>query len=185
MNDAGPADRDCPQASGGAFLLQYLGIISLVTERRTPLGGTFREATFNAGAGSGTIFNTAFGRPNVRSLELLRQQGVDITRAYFNICQDPDNPDCALFAPLGGFGNLGRNVLRGPAQKRIDISFQKQTKLFKERIELELKWDIFNLFNFVNFANPNADLSDETDFGQITRTLGAPRVMQFGAKIRF
>lgn len=173
-----------PQASGGAFLLQYLGIVSLVTERRTPFGGTFREATFNAGAGSGTIFNTAFGRPNVRNLDLLRRQGNDITREYFNICQDPNNPDCALMSALGGFGNLGRNVLRGPSQKRIDISLQKSTR-FGERYELELKMDVFNVFNFVNFANPNSDLSDETDFGQITRTIGAPRVMQFGAKLRF
>ena len=173
-----------PQASGGAFLLQYLGIVQLVTERRTPLGGTFRESIFNAGAGSGTIFNTAFGRPNVRSLDLLRRQGVDITRAYFNTCQDPNNPDCALLSALGGFGNLPRNALRGPSQTRIDLSIQKRTK-FGERFELELKWDIFNVFNFVNFANPNSDLSDETDFGQITRTLGAPRVMQFGAKLRF
>ncbi|MCY7345201.1 MAG: hypothetical protein LH614_03190 [Pyrinomonadaceae bacterium] len=63
----------------------------------------------------------------------------------------------------------------------------KETKI-TERVSLdslELKWDIFNIFNIVNFANPNADLSDETDFGQITRTVGAPRVMQFGAKLRF
>lgn len=173
-----------PQAAGGAFLEQYLGIIALVTERNTPIGGTFREATYNVGAGSGTIFNTAFGRPSVRSLALLRQFGSDRLREYFNTCQDPNNAECALLAPLGGFGNLGRNVLRGPSQKRIDLSLQKVTRL-SERVELELKWDVFNLLNFANFANPNSDLSDETDFGQITLTVGAPRVMQFGAKIRF
>ena len=64
------------------------------------------------------------------------------------------------------------------------MSLLKITKL-TEKVELELKWDVFNVFNFVNFANPNSDLSDESDFGQITRTLGAPRVMQFGAKLRF
>jgi len=60
-------------------------------------------------------------------------------------------------------------------------------KTFKltEKVELEFKWDVFNVFNFVNFANPNADLTDETDFGLITKTVGAPRVMQFGAKLRF
>jgi hypothetical protein len=41
------------------------------------------------------------------------------------------------------------------------------------------------VFNFVNFANPNADLTDETDFGQITRTVGGPRTMQFGLKLKF
>ncbi|MCO6512689.1 MAG: TonB-dependent receptor [Aridibacter famidurans] len=174
-----------PVASGGAFLRQYLGIIALVTERNTPMGGVFREERYNVGVASGTIFNTAFGRPSIRSLDLLRQQGDDITQAYFNICMDPNDETCALVSPLGGFGNLGRNVLRGPSQKRFDISLSKSTKFFKEKMELELKWDIFNVFNLVNFANPNADLSDETDFGKITRTVGAPRVMQFGAKVRF
>jgi len=173
-------------ASGGGFQNQFLGIVQAGSERLTPIGsGNFREDIFNVGVGSGTIFNAAFGRPSVRSIELLRRQGSDRTREYFNTCQDPTNPDCALLSPLGGFGNLGRNVLRGPSQKRIDLSLQKTTSLYKERISLELKWDIFNIFNFVNFANPNSDLSDETDFGQITRTVGAPRVMQFGAKIRF
>lgn len=171
--------------TSGDILSQFLGIISAGSERITPLlSGNFREDIFNVGAASGTIYNAAFGRPNVRSLALLRQGGNDRTREYFNTCQDPGNTNCALTSPFGGFGNLGRNTLRGPSQKRIDFSLQKTTK-FSERITLELKWDIFNAFNFVNFANPNSDLSDETDFGQITRTVGAPRVMQFGAKVRF
>lgn len=170
--------------SSGDIESQFFGIFLAGSDRLTPINaGSFREEIFNVGGASGTIFNAAFGRPSVRSLELLRQ-GPDRLREYFNTCQDRDNPSCALLAPLGGFGNLGRNVLRGPSQRRIDLSLQKTTKL-TERISLELKWDVFNIFNFVNFANPNADLSDETDFGQITRTVGAPRVMQFGAKLRF
>jgi hypothetical protein len=48
-----------------------------------------------------------------------------------------------------------------------------------------LRWDVFNVFNNVNFANPNNDLQDTTDFGRITNTVGGPRVMQFGAKVKF
>ena len=169
---------------GSSFQSQFLGIVRLASNRNNPAGVGFSEVGYNVGVGSGTVFNAAFGRPSVRSIELLRRQGSDPTRQYFNTCQDRNNPDCALLAPLGGFGNLGRNTLRGPAQKRLDFSIQKSTKL-SERLSLELKWDIFNALNFVNFANPNSDLSDETDFGQITRTVGAPRVMQFGAKLRF
>lgn len=183
---ASNADFGDPAAAGGAFLSQYLGVIQGLSEINIPGGGAgLALRRFNVGIASGTIFSPAFGRPSVTSLDLLRRQGGDITREYFNTCQDPDNPDCALTAPLGGFGNLGRNVLRGPTQKRFDLSFTKSTRLFKERIELEFKWDIFNVLNLVNFANPNSDLSDETDFGQITQTLGAPRVMNFGIKVRF
>ncbi len=171
--------------TSGLIEQQYLGIFTTSSERIGPLSPiNTRIDVFNVGGASGTTFNAAFGRPNVRNLDLLRQQGSDPTRQYFNTCQDPENQDCALLSPRGGFGNLGRNVLRGPSSKRIDISLTKNTSL-TERVSLELKWDVFNLFNFVNFANPNSDLSDETDFGQITRTVGSPRVMQFGAKFRF
>ncbi len=171
--------------TSGDIEAQFRGIFLEATERNAPLSAlNTLVRIFNVGGASGTIYNAAFGRPSVRSLELLRRGGSDRLREYFNVCQDPNNTDCALIAPLGSFGNLGRNTLRGPDQKRIDLSLSKTTRL-TERMQLELKWDIFNLLNFANFANPNGDLSDETDFGQITRTVGAPRVMQFGAKLRF
>jgi hypothetical protein len=178
-----------PQGTSGprTFQLQYLGLlIGGSSSRRAPNGTVFNLSglDFFVAAGTGTVFGAAFARPNIRSLELLRRQGSDSLREFFNSCQDYTNPECPFLPGLGGFGNLGRNVLRGPSQKRIDLSLQKTTKL-TEGITLELKWDVFNVLNFVNFANPNADLSDETDFGQITHTVGAPRVMQFGAKLRF
>ncbi|MFN0141487.1 MAG: carboxypeptidase regulatory-like domain-containing protein [Pyrinomonadaceae bacterium] len=153
-----------------------------------------RRYIINVGRTAGALFNAAFGRPNVVSLALLRQRNCsDITRCYFNTNQRSvrvlgtnvlADPEAALLPTYGRFGNLGRNILRGPSQKRIDISVQKSTKL-SERMTLEFKWDVFNIFNLVNFANPEGDITDETDFGQITRTVGAPRVMQFGVKLRF
>jgi hypothetical protein len=83
-----------------------------------------------------------------------------------------------------GFGNLGRNILRGPSQKRFDIGLNKTTQL-TERVGLEFRWDVFNVFNTANFANPGNDLQDTTDFGQILNTVGGPRVMQFGMKLKF
>ena len=164
---------------------QYLGFI---LQNRTGLfDNTGRPLSINEitlGPASGGLYRVGFGRPNVRSLELLRQQGTDPTRQYFNTLQDQSNSGTALLSPLGGFGNLGRNTLRGPKQRRIDLSLSKSTR-FSERFELELKWDVFNVFNFANFANPNSDLQDQTDFGEITRSVGGPRAMQFGAKFRF
>ena len=52
-------------------------------------------------------------------------------------------------------------------------------------MSFEIGFDIFNVFNTVNFANPNNDLQDGADFGLITSTLGGPRVGQFRAKFRF
>lgn len=184
-----PSFQQVSTSANTTFQRQFLGFLPNVSSRNVTINGIattqrFAGSDYYLAASIGTIFQAAFARPNVRSLELLRRQGSDPTREYFNSCQNPDNPNCALLPGYGEFGNLGRNVLRGPSQKRIDFSLQKMTRL-TERVSLELKWDVFNILNFVNFANPNSDLSDETDFGQITRTIGAPRVMQFGAKIRF
>ncbi len=127
--------------------------------------------------GSGGLFRLGFGRPNLNgTIEQLRQQGSDPTQRFFN--RD------VLASPLGGFGNLGRNVLRGPRQQRFDFGVSKTTAI-TERAGIEFRWDIFNIFNNVNFANPNSDLEDASDFGAITNTLGGPRVMQFGLKLKF
>lgn len=69
-------------------------------------------------------------------------------------------------------------------QKRFDMSFAKSTKI-NERMSVELGFDMFNVFNTVNLANPNSDLQDSVDFGIITNTVGGPRVGQIRAKFRF
>ncbi len=141
----------------------------------------------NLRLGSGGLYRLAFGRPTLcGTLEQLRQGGSDPTEQAFN--------PAALCSPMSlaggypnnrGFGNLGRNILRGFAQKRFDLGISKSTK-FSERLGLELRWDIFNILNNVNFANPNNVIGDlGTDFGKITDTVGGPRVMQFGAKLKF
>ena len=127
--------------------------------------------------GSGGLVRPGFGRPNLNgTLDQLRQGGSDKTEQYFNAS--------VLTSSLGGFGNLGRNVLRAPSQSRFDIGISKVTKL-TERVNLEFRWDVFNLFNRANFAAPNTELSDDADFNRITNTIGGPRVMQVGAKLRF
>ncbi|HYO64259.1 MAG TPA: carboxypeptidase-like regulatory domain-containing protein [Pyrinomonadaceae bacterium] len=127
--------------------------------------------------GSGGLFRLGFGRPNLlTSLEDLARGGNGVDEPYFNAA--------ALGNPLGGFGNLGRNPLRGPAQKRFDLSLSKTTRV-TEGTSVELRADAFNLFNNVNFANPSGDLADPNDFGLITSTVGGPRVIQLGAKFRF
>jgi len=136
--------------------------------------------------GSGGLYRLGFGRPSLcGTLDQLRQQASDPTRGYFNstvLC----SPTTAAGGYPGnfGFGNLGRNVLRGPYQKRFDIGLSKNT-LITERVGLEFRWDVFNMFNHVNFANPANDLQDATDFGTINNTIGGPRVMQFGLKLKF
>jgi hypothetical protein len=141
----------------------------------------------NLRLGSAGLYRLAFGRPTLcGTLDQLRQTGTDPTEQAFN--------PSALCSPLTlaggypnnrGFGNLGRNILRGFTQKRFDVGLSKNTQ-FTERVGLEFRWDIFNIFNNVNFASPNNVIGEVgTDFGKITDTVGGPRVMQFGMKVKF
>lgn len=51
---------------------------------------------------------------------------------------------------------------------------------------MELRWDVFNVFDTVNYALPENVIGEEgTDFGKITNTVGGPRVMQFGFNVKF
>lgn len=127
--------------------------------------------------GAGGLLRLGFGRPNITCS---RSEAV---RSYSTSDLNVINSSCFASA-LGLFGNLGRNTFRGPSQNRFDISFAKNTKV-SERMSFELGFDLFNVFNRVNLANPNSDLQDSTDFGSITESIGGPRVGQFRAKFRF
>jgi len=89
----------------------------------------------------------------------------------------------ALASPGGGFGNVGRNVLRGPRQVRFDMALSKRTQI-TEAVGFELRGEVFNLFNNTNFVQPVGDLAD-SEFGQITNTIGGPRTMQLGMRFTF
>lgn len=127
--------------------------------------------------GAGGLYRPGFGRPNINCTAEEAISGFDknnlavINRSCFS-------------SAFGGFGNLGRNTFRGPSQKRLDLSIVKNTRI-NERMSFELGFDLFNVFNMINFANPSSDLQDSVDFGVITNTVGGPRVGQFRAKFRF
>jgi len=128
--------------------------------------------------GSGGLYRLGFGRPNFTCAS-----ASEAISGYSQNNTAVINRGC-FSSPLGGFGNLGRNTFRGPSQKRLDLSLVKNTKI-NERFSLEVGFDLFNVFNTVNFANPNNDLQDTVDFGIVTGTVGGPRVGQFRAKFRF
>jgi hypothetical protein len=82
------------------------------------------------------------------------------------------------------FGNLGRNILSGPGQRNVDMALIKRTEL-GEKASLVFRWEVFNIFNWANFANPAADLSSPSTFGKISAMSVNPRIMQFGFKLEF
>ena len=51
------------------------------------------------------------------------------------------------------FGSLGRNAFVGPHYRNFDFSIVKENKL-GDRARIQIRADIFNVFNHPNFANP-------------------------------
>jgi len=92
------------------------------------------------------------------------------------------------------FGNLSRNAITGPGFADVDFSLEKNTKI-TERLNLQLRADIFDIFNHPSFANPTAGAANASDtsttFGQISATrfavgdLGSSRQIQLAGKIIF
>ncbi|HEY2457707.1 MAG TPA: carboxypeptidase-like regulatory domain-containing protein [Candidatus Acidoferrum sp.] len=84
-----------------------------------------------------------------------------------------------------GFGNLGRNIYRGPHQQNWDFSLIKNFHL-TERQSLKFTTDFFNIWNHTNFANPvSTDVESPGNFGVITSTKGVPRLIQFSLRYAF
>lgn len=83
------------------------------------------------------------------------------------------------------YGNAARNLLYGPPLFAMNMSFFKNFPI-KERLRLQFRAELFNAFNEVNFANPNAVFGTAA-FGTIgSLNANVPnRVIQFGAKVLF
>lgn len=103
------------------------------------------------------------------------------------------DPRAFTAAAPGTFGNIGRNALYGPGFGSVDVGILKEFG-FRELAKLELRAEIFNIMDRVNFANPNTTFTSG-NFGLITATrngssapglgFGEPRNVQFTARIRF
>jgi hypothetical protein len=83
------------------------------------------------------------------------------------------------------FGNAPRNVLRGPNYKQTDLAFMKNIPVGGD-VRVQLRAEVYNVFNRANFANPNASFGSAA-FGRITAlaTGATMRRIQLGARLVF
>lgn len=142
---------------------------------------------------TGGTFGGFSRRPNVVS-------GQDLYCSNYSVPNCQFNPAAFSTPATGQYGNAGRNLLRGPRFVQFDTSFSKLTR-FNERTSLHLKMDVFNLFNFANYADPSGGLSCAgsvgscSTYGQSFSTVGnqlggllgfgGPRQIQLSARFNF
>jgi hypothetical protein len=83
---------------------------------------------------------------------------------YLNNDRSLLNPAAFAIPAPGKFGNLPRNALRGPNFRQVDMILNKKFKL-SETKSADFRVEVFNIFNFTNFANPGATLNNSLGVG--------------------
>jgi hypothetical protein len=88
-----------------------------------------------------------------------------------------------------GDGTVERNSISGPGYADLDMSGEKETKIF-EGLSFTLRADAFDILNHPNFGQPSGNVQSST-FGQITGTRfatsdgGSSRQLQISGKFTF
>ena len=129
--------------------------------------------------------------------------GVPVWISDSNVAGGKRINKAAFSVPTGPVqGNLGRNVLNGFGATEVDLTLRRQFKL-RERLSLQARADLFNIFNHPNFGPPVNYMTSPL-FGQATQMLGSslgaggltgglnplyqiggPRSAQFALKLMF
>jgi hypothetical protein len=83
-------------------------------------------------------------------------------------------------------GNGSRGAITGPPTKRFDFSLFKNVQIGKAEgsKSLQLRMEVFNIFNHTNFRAIASANVTSTLYGQIS-TVRDPRTIQIGAKLTF
>ena len=125
---------------------------------------------------------TTYTRPNL-------VPGQSIYASSYNVPGNQFNAAAFTQAPAGTLGDLQRNAATGPGFTQFDFSVIKNTPI-NERLKLQFRAELFNIFNHPNFANPDGNLIDTT-FGRSSATIGSlvgigtSRQVQFALKLLF
>jgi Carboxypeptidase regulatory-like domain len=126
-------------------------------------------------------------KPNLSTARADRQdyfgRGLD-NASFFSI---PVNVAGGSGPNQGRFGTLGRNTFRGPAYYDYDFALIKDTpfgqrKSGVELVDLQFRSEFFNIFNIVNMGLPS-NIVNGSGFGEISKTAGTSRQIQFSLKL--
>lgn len=146
-------------------------------------GGWTISSIFRLESGAPFTVNLPFDHANVGSgpaqrPDLLRNPNLQNGRTadrWFDT-------DAFVLPPPYSFGNAGRNIVEAPGLATVDVSLKKEQALGESQL-LELRWEIFNVFNRTNFDLPGR-IAFTPGFGRIFSARD-PREMQFGVRLVF
>jgi len=73
--------------------------------------------------------------------------------------------------------------VRGPGRFHTDMALSKTTPIAGERFKLTFRAELFNIFNNVEFQDPNTNINS-SNFGKVSTTYD-PRIAQFAMRLSF
>lgn len=129
---------------------------------------------FQAGSGDYNADGDALAYPNTTSYSQSTNNKSWLTGAI---------PSSNFAVPtFGQEGNGKSNAFRGPNFIETDVNFYKDNRI-TERVNFQVRFEIFNLFNRANYTNVDTNLPDGI-FGQATAS-HEPRFWQLGGRLSF
>jgi hypothetical protein len=100
------------------------------------------------------------------------------------LANTPGFPGQVFFNPMAGeVGTLPILAFDGPPQFVVDLSASKRVKVWRS-VGLQIRADLFNLFDTVNFYVADDDINSTT-FGRINDTTTGARLLQLVVKLDF
>jgi hypothetical protein len=148
---------------------------------------TIYSGVQQTGAGSGgTDRPDQAGVPVVSTSRTVREDYFGLGEKNASLFSIPTNVPGGTGPNHGRFGTQGRNTFRGPAFRNFDMALIKDTPFGRraggELATLQFRAEFFNVFNVVNLGLPS-NIVLGPGFGQISRTAGSSRQIQFSVKV--
>jgi hypothetical protein len=78
----------------------------------------------------------------------------------------------------------GLGTISGMPYWNVDVSVKKNLHI-TERYSAEFQFNLLNVFNHKQFADPTLDISNSASWGVLSSQTNTPRQIQFGIRFRF
>jgi hypothetical protein len=176
---------DLPFGPGQKFLNGGPGIQKKLVGGWTVSGiSTFGDGFPLALTATGTSIGTGYGRRPLRVPGCNPELSGSIQSRLFGYF----NTACFTVPAAYTLGDESSTdpVLRGPGIANFDASLAKKTVL-TERLNLQFRVEVYNLFNRVQFSQPNTSITTAANptTGWITAQQNQPRLIQLSARLVF
>jgi len=185
QSNRGPAENDVTHNFTVDFVYDLPKFIGKSLLQQV-IGGWQFSGVFNARTGLPINISEpsalATSRPDYAGGNLIADNGRQ-TLQYLNKAAFAAVPKSAVSGATVRPGNLGNGVVRAPGAVNMDFGLGKSFSIIEQRVQFELRADMFNAFNHTNFTGISNNL-EAANFGRFTSTAGA-RQIQLNGRLRF